>query len=332
MNEYISLNKHLHNQDIFLRDQFALDILMGFSSPTKFISSKYFYDDLGSRFFNQIADSPEYYLTACEFEILRSYKQDIAKQLGPGEFNLIELGAGDGRKTKVLIEEFLRSGHKFEYLPIDISESAIFYLSEEFGTEHQDLSFFGIISEYEEGLRWIKENRDGRSFVCFLGSNIGNFDHVNSLAFLRSIWNTLKDGDLMLIGFDLKKDIDILLSAYNDIEGITKEFNLNLLTRINKELGGEFDLSKFDHFGTYNPKVGAMESYLISLSDQTVYIKELQKHFHFQEYEPIHLEYSYKYLQSDVETLAKSTGFKVIDNLYDSQKYFCDSLWQVIKH
>ena len=145
------------------------------------------------------------------------------------------------------------------------------------------------------------------------------------------VWNALNPNDHVLLGFDLKKDIELLLCAYNDTSGVTRQFNLNVLDRINRELGGEFDLSKFRHFGTYDVFSGAMESYLVSKEKQTVFVKEISQFFSFEAWEPIHTEYSYKYLESDIQELAADTGFVIEKQLYDSKKYFVDSIWSVQK-
>jgi uncharacterized SAM-dependent methyltransferase len=167
--------------------------------------------------------------------------------------------------------------------------------------------------------------------VLFLGSNIGNFNRAQARVFLRQLWEALNDRDQVLIGFDLKKDIELLLAAYNDAKGVTADFNTNLLRRINRELGGDFDLSAFRHYATYDVFSGAIESYIVSLKEQVVTIRELQTTFHFDEWEPIHTEYSYKYLQKDIDSLAAVTGFKIIEQYYDSKRWFTDSLWQVDK-
>lgn len=311
--------------------QFALDVLMGFSAHDKSLSSKYFYDDKGSQYFSQIMDAPEYYPSNSEEEILTSYKKQIANHLAGKEFNFVELGAGDARKTKVLLKEFVHLGLKFKYLPIDISEEAIRQLSGLLDKELPDLEYHGVVADYQAGLNWIRENTTGTNVIFFLGSNIGNFDRTNAIVFLRTIWNTMHSGEFLFTGFDLKKDIDVLLDAYNDSAGVTKQFNLNILNRINNELGGRFDTDKFQHFGTYNPKRGAMESYLVSLEDQDVYIDALGKEFHFKAFESIHMEYSYKYLVSDIDYLSNETGFKIIETFFDKKKYFADSLWQARK-
>jgi uncharacterized SAM-dependent methyltransferase len=167
--------------------------------------------------------------------------------------------------------------------------------------------------------------------VLFLGSNIGNLDRPRARTFLRRLWTGLASGDHVLIGFDLKKDIERLLAAYNDREGVTASFNLNLLTRINRELGGHFDAARFRHFSTYNVFSGAMESYLVSLDPQEVRIDRLQSSFTFRAWEPLHTEYSYKYLLADIERLAKESGFEVVSHFHDRRGFFADSLWRVEK-
>lgn len=310
---------------------FALDVLMGLSETPKRLSSKYFYDDYGSTVFQQIMDLPEYYLTDCEHDILATRSAELDEFLGGETFNLVELGPGDGRKTKLLLDHFLKQDHAFSYVPIDISEGAMRTLSDLLEKEMPFVDMHGLIAEYFEGLHWLQSNVKQRNFVLFLGSNLGNFNKALARSFMRHMWNALDDGDFVLIGFDLKKDIDLMMAAYNDSKGVTADFNLNLLRRINKELGGDFDLSRFRHYATYDVFSGAMESYLVSLEQQEVLIPQIGCSFQFEAWEPIHTEYSYKYLISDIEELAKSTGFEIVKQLYDSKCYFVDSLWRVKK-
>lgn len=331
MSDYKIMSSIKNATEDALREQFALDVLMGFSATEKFLPSKYFYDSFGSKIFEDITDVEEYYLTNCEFDVFHRNKSSLAEYLKGSHFNLIELGAGDGRKTKVLLDEFVEQGLDFEYLPLDISESAIQDLTSDCKERYSELKTYGVVAEYAPGLKWICRNREGRKVALFLGSNIGNFARTTALGFLRMAWNSLSDGDMMLIGFDLKKDIDIFLHAYNDSKGVTSRFNLNLLSRINRELGGQFDINKYQHYGTYNPQRGAMESYLISLDDQEVFVKELEKSFKFRAYEPVHVEYSYKYLPKDIQELASAAGFEIVENFSDQKNYYVDSLWRVKK-
>lgn len=310
---------------------FALDVLIGLTESPKRLPSKYFYDAEGSRLFQKIMELPEYYLTRCEFEILKRHGNQIAEQLRGRRFNLIELGPGDARKTRLLFDQFLEMRLDFRYVPIDISEHAMQDLVETLTVEYPQLEMQGLVSDYLQALAWMKKFETRSNLVLFLGSNIGNFNGKNARTFLRSLWSTLQNDDLLLVGFDLKKDIDLLLAAYNDAQGVTSEFNYNLLRRINRELGGTFDLSKFRHFGTYNVFSGAMESYLVSLEHQDVYVKEIGQTFNFEAWEPIHTEYSYKFLESDISKLAEETGFAIQKQFYDSRSFFTDSLWRVKK-
>ena len=327
--------KILTPQDLQAADNpnlsFSMEVLNGLSEYPKRLSSKYFYDDEGSRLFQKIMHLDEYYLTQGEFEIFRTQKSSLLSLLVDEAFNIVELGAGDGAKTSVLIDYFLNQGLEFKYIPVDISEGAMRTLTQTMKDSYPGLKITGLVAEYFDGLKWLSGNNRRRNLVLLLGSNLGNFPKPQAKVFLRSLWNTLKDGDYVLIGFDLKKDIDLMLDAYNDPNGVTAAFNLNLLTRINRELGGTFNLGDFRFFATYNVFSGAIESYLVSLKKQTVLIKEIGQNFLFRAWEPIHTEYSYKYLSSDIVDLAESTGFTIVKQLFDSKKYFVDSVWQVSK-
>lgn len=312
-------------------EKFALDVLTGLSEPRKSIPSIYHYDAEGSRLFNLITQLPEYYPTRCEMETLERNIDSIAAYLEADDINLIEFGPGDGQKTRILIEYFLKKKLSFQYVPIDISHTALNELHEDFKRLYPELLLEGLVADYFSGIKWLNNKYDRKNVILFLGSNIGNFNQEKSKLFLRNLWNHLNDGDIVIIGFDLKKDIDVLLRAYNDSQGVTADFNLNLLRRINSELGGEFDISSFRFFATYDVFSGAMESYLVSLEKQEVIIGEIGRSFKFDAWEPIHTEYSYKYLETDISNLANKTGFIVKENLYDTKRYFVDSIWEVSK-
>jgi len=311
--------------------EFALDVLCGLSETIKRLPSRYFYDETGSRLFKRIMELPEYYLSRCGAEILETNKHVICEYLDDDPFNVIELGAGDGTKTIILLREFMRRGLDYEYFPIDISPSAMEELIDRMNAQLPAIKGCGIISEYFEGIRLMSRMNSRRNFVLFLGSNIGNFNYDQAKLFLRNLWQSLNHNDYVLIAFDLKKDIDLLLKAYNDAQGVTREFNLNLLARINRELGGNFNVSKFKHYGTYNVLSGAMESFLVSTEKQSVFIRKLSKSFSFDAWEPIHTEYSYKYSEDDIRQLAESTGFAICGQLFDSKRYFAQSIWKVDK-
>ncbi len=315
------------------RRTFALDVLEGLSQKPKRIAPVYLYDEIGSMLFQQITTLEEYYLTQCEQEILTLHMEEIYKSLSRQSFNLIELGAGDGRKTVLLIDHFIKKSLDFEYITLDISPESINGLSlmlEEMFRPAR-LKVTGIIAEYFDGLKWLAERSSSRNLILFLGSNIGNFEYAKAQKFLRHLWDCLKPDDQLLIGFDLKKDIEVLNRAYNDSGGITREFNMNLLDRINRELGGDFDRGKFQYYSGYDVTTGAVESYLVSTERQEVFIRNLNKIFLFDAWEPIHTESSYKYLESEIACLAAETGFQVEKDFFDSNRYFVDSLWRVQK-
>jgi dimethylhistidine N-methyltransferase len=243
----------------------------------------------------------------------------------------VELGAGDGTKTRVLLKHFWERDMDFRFVPIDICEPALLQLVERCGGEFPGMPIEGLVSEYFGGLAWLSGLKGRRNVVLFLGSNIGNFSAPEARVFLRSLWNSLNDDDLVLVGFDLKKDIEVLLRAYNDPRGVTADFNLNLLRRINRELGGDFSLDRFEHYSTYDVLSGAMESYLVSRERQRVCIDALKTSFSFQAWEPIHTEVSNKYLPGGISSMAGETGFEVVDEMRDLRRYFADSLWRVRK-
>lgn len=329
--EYKVINATDYSDSFGERDAFALDVLVGLSETRKFIPSKYLYDARGSELFRSITQLPEYYPTNCEIEVLEKRVGELAQVVSRQPFNLVELGAGFGRKTRILLRAFSEMRLDYRYVPIDISESAMTGLIAELRDNLPQVEAHGLVTDYFNGLKWLNNRGDRHNFVLFLGSSIGNFSHNESRVFLRNLWNCLNHGDHVLIGFDLKKDIEMLLHAYNDSQGVTAEFNLNLLKRINRELGGHFDVSRFRHFGTYDVFSGGMESYLVSLERQTVYIDMIGRSFSFLPWEPIHTEYSYKYLVPEIERLAGETGFSVSGHYFDSRRYFADSMWQVEK-
>ncbi|POB13485.1 L-histidine N(alpha)-methyltransferase [Halobacteriovorax sp. DA5] len=318
------------NQVSEFLEEFAIDVLTGLSKTEKKLSTKYFYDDRGSDLFQKITQHGDYYLTRTEFEILLQSGSKLASLISHEEIDIIELGAGDGHKSELVIDAFLKEDRKVNYFPIDISVQALKQMQAHI-THKSNLSVHGIVADYLEGLKFLKQKSKRRKLVLFLGSNIGNFDRAQSESFLRQLWKHLDNDDYLLIGFDLKKDVEKLHAAYNDSSGYTRDFNLNLLDRINRELGGNFNKEKFQHVGVFNPKLGAMESYLLPKEKQEVYIEELEHLFEFEAYEPLHLEYSFKYSKEDIERTCQHTGFKLKEHFIDKEELFIDSLWQVVK-
>ena len=321
----------MNNKAVAESTIFAKDVLKGLSSRPKALSSKYFYDDEGSRLFQEIMELPEYYLTACEYEIFEIQSDEILRELdsGTGSLDIIELGAGDGTKTAVLIEHFLSRDIELTFSPIDISQQALDDLTSRFEDQFPGLKMAPRCGDYFEILHSLLSQQAGQRVVMFLGSNIGNFDREAATAFFRHLASEMNPGDLLFIGFDLQKDPRVIVPAYDDAAGVTAAFNLNLLRRINRELGGNFDLSKFSHYANYRPIEGSARSYLISREDQDVHIESLGRTFHFDQWEAVFVEISQKYSLRLIDELASSAGFEVKRNFFDSRKYYCNSLWKL---
>jgi L-histidine Nalpha-methyltransferase len=307
---------------------FIADVIAGLSAEQKSISAKYFYDDIGSELFQKITQHPDYYPTKTEFAILQKISKQLPVIINESEIDIIELGAGDGHKSELIVNGFLDSNCKVNFYPIDISEKAMQLLDDNLSM-NKNLHIHGVVADYFHGLNHLKKISINKKLVLFLGSNIGNFNKSQTNDFLSQLEASLNTGDYLLIGFDLKKDTHILNQAYNDSDGLTRQFNLNLLTRINRELGGNFNVANFQHYGFYNPVLGAMESYLISLADQTVSIEAADDTFHFKKHEAMHLEYSHKFSKSGITKLATYNGFEVTQLFSDDRDYFVDALWKV---
>ncbi|MTI40251.1 L-histidine N(alpha)-methyltransferase [Fulvivirga lutimaris] len=308
-------------------NQFASDVLEGLSAQPKRLSSKYFYDQKGDELFQQIMALDEYYLTRTEYSILDQFKAQVLDQFKSDNkpFNLIEFGAGDGYKTKVLLRHFLEQKANFCYMPIDISSNVLEQLETSLKVELPALNVTPICNHYFEALEELKEGKE-RNVILFLGSNIGNFTAEQADSFLKGLNAALKEDDILFIGFDLKKDPEVILNAYNDKQGVTAAFNFNLLDRINSELGGNFNTSQFRHYPIYNPMTGTTTSYLISEKEQTVEIMDAA--IHFRAWEPIHMEISQKYDQVMINEMAKKADFEIIDGFTDDKKYFLSSVWR----
>jgi len=311
---------------------FSEDVFKGLTSSPKYLMSKYFYDEEGDHLFNEIMNLEEYYLTNCEFEILSAHKSELLELFNHtiNGFQLIEFGAGDGYKTKILLNSFLKEKAKFKYIPIDISQNVLDILRDDLAKNLPELQVETLNEEYFKALKKLNLAGNSRKIVLFLGANIGNFNASQTSDFLTKLSYNLHEKDLLMIGFDLKKDPKIIQSAYDDPLGITRDFNLNLLSRINRELGGHFDITKFIHHPVYDPISGEMQSFLLSAEEQEVCIDALNAKIHFYAWEPIHTEMSKKYDLKEIEDLAVATGFKPKRHFFDARNYFVDSVWEVV--
>ncbi|WP_179467057.1 L-histidine N(alpha)-methyltransferase [Chryseobacterium sp. H1D6B] len=310
-------------------DHFWSDIAEGLKSSPKHLSSKYFYDKTGDHLFQKIMAMPEYYLTKCELDIFKNKTAALADLIIPENepFDLIELGAGDAMKSTYLLKYLVEKNIDFTYMPIDISGNILSILNEKLKSQLPALEIVSLKGEYFEMLKKAASLSSRRKVILFLGSNIGNMNIEEAEHFCSDLNKHLNSGDIVLTGFDLKKNPHIILNAYNDKAGITAAFNLNLLTRINRELGGDFNLNQFEHYQTYDPVSGACRSYLVSLTDQKVTVKN--EIISFVENELIDMEISQKFSDEKIRELGEGSGFNMIGELKDSKKWFVDTAWQV---
>ena len=321
--------KNLQSATQSLKEQLASTVNEGLSLENKCLPSWLIFDSVGSEIFKRITELDGYLPAACEFEIIRNHKNNIAKLITGDTFNLIELGSGDGCKTRILIEHLLNEKLNFHYFPIDISNGAVTNLVRSLEDEHPDTSLkvTGLTGDYFDGLEAV--SRNGQNLVLFLGVSLNNLDSGAARSFLKRLSAALEPEDYLLIGFDLMKDPKLLYSAYND--PLFEQFNLHLLDRINQELGADFNKEHFVQQGQLNPYTRAVESYLYSTREQTVHIKALNKNFHFKAWEAMQTEQSVKYTLEEIENLATENGFEVVEHLFDSRKYFVDSVWKVAR-
>ena len=303
-----------------IEKSFAEEIAFSLNEDSKFISPKFFYDKKGSNLFESICSVPEYYPTRTEISILKKLEHDLPPYLNEN-VRLVELGSGASVKTRLILDVFTKLQAKTEYFPIDISE-ILTESSEQLLKDYPTLNITGIIDTYEGGLEFLQNYDDKQNLIIFLGSSFGNFSPDDGKIFLKKIFSTMKQGDLFLIGLDLVKDKTILESAYDDSQGITAKFNLNVLSRINDELDADFIISNFSHYSVYNENDQRIEMNLKSLIPQSVTIKKSNLSLNLDEGELIHTEYSHKYNPSQIKTLLCDIGFEIKNMWLDDKKYF----------
>lgn len=307
-------------------NQFLKDVEEGLNSEPKFLSSKYFYDKIGDDLFVQIMNMPEYYLTRAEFDIFSNQSNQIieALEVNPNTyFELIELGAGDGTKTKEILKELHNNKFQFDYVPVDISQNALDDLELSLRDELPTLGVKKEQGTYFEVLKSIR-NSNHPKIILFLGSNIGNLLDNEAHDFLDQLASTLNKNDKLLLGVDQIKARDIVLPAYNDPNNITAKFNLNLLNRINKEFDANFDTNSFTHEPEYTEQEGIARSFLVSTKEQSITIKAINKTFNFSKGEKIHTEISRKYNDAILEQILSNTDFEIENKFTDTKKYFAD--------
>lgn len=307
-----------------LTSDFELEVHQGLTDFPKHLSSKYFYDKAGDKLFQDIMAMPEYYLTDVEYDILERHKKEISGLFAKGSenFNLIELGAGDGKKTKILLKELSDKQADFTYLPIDISQNALDQLIQTIQNELPKVRTTALQGTYFENLTSFNELNYAKKVILFLGSNIGNLLHEQAIDFLRNVQEIMLEDDLLFLGVDQKKNPQQILDAYNDPAGITEAFNKNILVRINHELKGNFDVDNFLHWEVYDPETGTAKSYLVSKQAQEVTIEKLGLKVSFGPWETIHTEISQKYDDEIMEWLAQKSGLKIVTEFSDAKNQF----------
>ena len=296
---------------------FLADVAAGLSSNPRTLPCKYFYDEPGAMLFQRICELPEYYITRTEIDILDRNRAEIASQLGPS-VELIGLGTGAGTKTRILVEALKDPA---VYIPVDISEKQLRESTALFQKIFPDLEILPVCADYLQPVVLPTPNhKPARNVVYFPGSTIGNFEPNEAMEFLRRVANVCRENGGLLIGVDLKKDHHVIEAAYNDRAGVTAQFNLNLLARMNREVGADFDLDQWRHRAIYNSSAGRIEMYLISEIDQFVHLDEHK--FHFRRGEKITTEYSYKYAPEEFAALAGKVGFEFVRMWTDNARLF----------
>ena len=304
-------------------DDFSASVLAGLTASPKLLECRYIYDAEGSRLFEDICELEEYYLTRAELEILMHASVDIASRFS-GPLDVVELGSGSGEKTRVLLDALSRESNavrELRYIPIDVSRSALFENAERMLSDFDHLHITAVEASYAEGLGLLGDAPAPR-LVLWLGSSVGNFERAGAGDFLGELRRSLSARDRLLIGVDLRKDAAVLEAAYDDAKGVTALFNSNLLARINRELGGDFDLSAFRYEARYDSESGSVDMSQVSLSDQSVRIAALERTIHFAEGERIATERSVKYSRVEIEELASAGGFRVDEIWFDSAERF----------
>ncbi len=308
-------------------NRFAQDVRIGLGKFPKALPCLYFYDRVGSRLFERICRQPEYYCTRAEAEILKTHARDIAS-ICRRSSRIVELGSGNSEKTRILLETFVGSDIQTTYFPIDISRGVLEESAAGLKEACPPLEVRPIAARYEDGLSML-ESGDGNILLLWLGSSIGNFEPASAKTFIARLQKRLSAGDHFLLGVDLVKKPEVLEAAYNDRSGATAAFNLNLLTRINRELGGHFRLERFRHHAIFNSEERRIEMYLVSICEQEVRIDALDLTVPFAEGERVHTENSYKYVPEEISALGGHKGMRLIRQWFDARKQFSLNLFEI---
>jgi len=303
-------------------DTLAHDVRQGLTAAMKWLPCKYFYDARGMALFDKICDLPEYYLTRAETAILKHRAGQIV-QLSPRDLSLVELGSGSSTKSRYLIEACLARQPELVYYAVDISSGALDNGMRQLLRDYPHLRIVELVGEFADGLSHLAGEPGGPRLIAFLGSTIGNFAEEEIASFFAMVRRAMRPQDRFLLGFDLIKDAAILEAAYDDSQGITAQFNLNLLARLNRELAADFDLTAFAHRAFFDRRRSRIEMHLVSLRDHRVRIGRLGLEVALGEGETVHTENCYKFSQAGMEALLARHGFQVLSRFTDPQDQFC---------
>jgi len=302
-------------------ESFAQAVAAGLSQRPRSLPCRFLYDARGSELFEDICELDDYYPTRAERSILLQRADELAARFDE-RASLVELGSGSASKTQLLIEAFLRRQGELVFVPIDISRAALEESARRLLDDHPTLRIRAVEGEYERGLELIRRGSREPRLLLWLGSSIGNLDRPTAAGFLARVRAAMAPEERLLVGVDLRKDPAVLERAYDDGEGVTAAFNLNLLERINRELGGDFDVRRFRHRAVWNPEPGRVEMHLESSADQDVRVEALDLDLHFGAGERIHTESSYKYSFDEIDDLARRAGLAVESRWLDDDGLF----------
>jgi dimethylhistidine N-methyltransferase len=299
---------------------YADEVVVGLTSWPRTLPCKLFYDDVGSALFERITELPEYYPTRTELEILQNSSREIALAAGSG-VSIVELGAGTATKTGTLLRAFARQQMRVKYFPVDISPAALDAAQKRVRDDCPPALVRPVIVDFSNGFNFLQDIA-GRKLVLYLGSSIGNFDGKDAVALLRKVHDRLSPGDALLLGTDMVKGAEILVPAYDDAQGVTAQFNKNILRRLNREFDADFDLDCFRHIAEWNPSLSRMEIFLESTRAQVAVLRTLRTRVKFAAGDRIHTENSYKYTLQMVERMLCASGFKLEKTWYDKRNWF----------
>lgn len=311
-------------------DRVASAVRRGLTASTKSLPPWLFYDEAGSRLFEQITELPEYYLTRVERGILSAVSRAILAQAGDGRrLRIVELGAGSAAKTRFLLRAAIERQASVVYEPVDVSFSALESACQRIEQDMPEVLIVPRVMDYTRELEFEPSSPEERRLVIYIGSSIGNFEPEEAVELLRRVRSCLEPGDGLLLGVDLVKDRNTLLAAYDDRQGVTAAFNLNLLRRLNRELDADFDLQAFSHRRFWNAAASRIEMHLVSLANQTVRLGALDLEVNFQPGETIHTENSYKFPPGGAEALLSSAYFAPVATWTDPNAWFAVCLGRV---